>query len=136
MENRTMSQKVEIVKQVKLSPNQRIALITAANNKGVFEHIDSSTRETLRYLGLIEQLPRYAAERLKEQETKVVTAWKELSAAAKRKSIKGVEEHLRTITADAWHRNDKIWVLSKDAKDYLENGKVTITVGKAAFDGK
>ena len=121
------TQRIEIAKPVKLTPTQHIALISAANHDGILKSLDFSTAETLRYLGLIKQVPIITPEGLKQRTQK---AWAALAAAARQKDAKAAEDAVALIRSESWDRNKTQWVLTPAADEYLLKGRVIVTVGR------
>jgi hypothetical protein len=121
-----MSEQVEIIKQVKLTSAQRIALIAAANSKGELQNVEYGVREQLRYLGLITQRSLYTRA---EVDKDVADAWKALRAAVAARDSGKAEKAIHTIRSAGWAREKKVWSLTAAADEYLLKGRVIVTVG-------
>jgi hypothetical protein len=124
-----MKKTVEIVKQVKLTPNQRIALIAAANNGGVLKDRDADygARETLRYLGLIEQFPLNDPATLRK---KTDAAWVALRDASRSRNLRAASDAMKIIDDENWQAEKRGWRLTAAASEYLDKGRIVIEVGK------
>jgi hypothetical protein len=121
-----MAEQVEIIKQVKLTAEQRIALIAAANADGVLKSPSFNVRETLRYLGLIEQTTQYVKADI---EKRTANAWRQLAVAVRTKEAKKAEDLIGTIMNEKWDIQRTCWRLTAAASEYLLKGRVIVTVG-------
>jgi hypothetical protein len=121
-----MGEQVEIIKQVKLTAAQRVALISAANDKGVLHGSDHGIRETLRYLGLVENRKLYTSA---EIDKRVAEAWAKLRAAVRQKDTNKAEDAIGVIRSERWDREKTTWRLTAAAEEYLLKGRVIVTVG-------
>src|SRR4051812_43738113 len=101
-----MKQAIEIVKQVKLTAAQRIAIIAAANNQGVLKDASHDAREVLRYLGLVAKFPQHTKAEI-EKET--VQAWADLRKACSTKDARKAEDAVSTIRGARWKSEREVW---------------------------
>jgi hypothetical protein len=129
MENRglesNMKQTVEIVKQVKLTAAQRIALVAAANNKGILHDVSYEVREMLRFLQLVEQVAEHSRAEIDAQ---VAQAWTDLRESCRTKDGKKARDAFHVIEGADWRRQRQVWRLTNAAKEYLMRGRILITV--------
>lgn len=121
-----MGEQVEILKQVKLTAAQRIALVSAANEKGFLQNASYDVRETLRYLGLVEKAPLHTAA---EIDKRTAEAWARLRVAVRDKDARKAEDAIGVIRSDRWDREKSSWRLTAAAQEYLLKGRVIVTVG-------
>ena len=121
-----MVERIEIVKQVKLTAAQRIALVAASNAGGVLHNVDYDVREMLRYLGLIEEKLLYSRAEIDKE---VAEAWTDLRAAVRDKDISKADGAVSTLRDQRWKREKKCWRLTAAADEYLLKGRVVVTVG-------
>jgi hypothetical protein len=124
-----MRKTVKIVKQVKLKPNQKIALIAAANNGGVLKDGDADygARETLRYLGLIEEFPARDPAKLRKE---LEEAWKRLQGACRVRNQREADTAMAVIRHCDWEAKKTGYRLTAAASEYLDKGRIVIEVGK------
>jgi hypothetical protein len=120
-----MKQTVEIVKQVKLTGAQRVALVAAANNKGILPNVSYDVREMLRFLQLVESAPEHTRE---EIDAEVAKAWVDLRDSCRTKDAKKARDAVHVIESAAWRRERHIWRLTNAAKEYLLRGRILITI--------
>jgi hypothetical protein len=121
-----MAEQVEIIKQVKLTSAQRIALIAAFNEGGVLRDSAHDVREALRYLGLVEKTPLHTGAELDRLISK---AWRDLRRAVRAKNADAAERPLQEIRGERWNREKTCWRLTTAAHEYLLKGRVIVTVG-------
>jgi hypothetical protein len=119
--------KIEIVKKVALSPNQRIALMDMANNGGMKERLDYNVQTVLLHLGLIEGRPRLTPAQQAKRQQGMKTQWKEIAGLVRDHNLKALRRKVETMESEAWHAEQKAWFLTPAAQEYLLNGSVTIT---------
>jgi hypothetical protein len=124
---------VTIVQEVKLTTAERLALMDIANDGGKFAQIKDPPRVRLSYLGLIERCPQHDPEQVTRE---VAAAWKALSAAVRKRDARAAEDSIGIIRNERWKRERTVWRLTPAASEYLEKGRVTVTVGKAVPDKK
>lgn len=125
-EEKNMSEQIEIIKQVKLTAAQRIAVIAAANADGVMSGVNYDVRETLRYLGLVQQSKQYTKAEL---EKRTEEAWKSLRQAVASRDAKKAEDAIGVIRSERWDLERSVWRLTGAADEYLLKGRVIVTVG-------
>lgn len=125
--------KTEIVKQVRLTPNQRYALMEAASNGGRLKSGDWGVKTTLGHLRLIEKRIAGSPAERAALEKKIADAWKAIPALVKAKKLSEVESALHSIRNAKYSLQQEAWYLTKAADEYLTKGRVVIEdVGKPA----
>lgn len=127
-----MPDKVEIVKQVRLTPKQRITLMQASNAGGMVDRMDLDVSILLQHLGLVEKRPRFSAIELKARTTKRKDKLRECAPLLRSGStadIKKLRRIVDDLDSETWHDNDTAYFLTPAAKEYLVTGKVTVIAG-------
>jgi hypothetical protein len=119
--------KTEIVKQVKLTPNQKISLMEAAANGGKFERAPEwAVLQPLRFLRLIEERPKYAGKDLAALQTQIAQLWVKMPAIVKARDHNALERICRDISSLEYDRERKAYWITDAGKAYLTLGTVTI----------
>jgi hypothetical protein len=134
-----MPDKVEIVKQVRLTPKQRITLMEIANEGGSKSRIDHDTATVLKHLELIEHRSRYSPAEKKARVQKRKAMFKEAIELARAGNAKGLNRKADEIESAAYHDDETAYFLTPAAQEYLLQGTVTIKTGptqKAAADAE
>lgn len=127
-----MSTKTEIVKQVKLTPNQRIALMQAAADGGRFNHTpDWGVLQPLRFLRLVEQRPKYEGKELASVRHKINDLWKKVPAIVRAKDARALDKISSDIRSYEYDLERTVYWLTPAAHEYLTLGKVTVLAGRS-----
>jgi len=123
-----MPEKVEIVKEVKLTAGQQIALMQAANSGGRFDSApEHKIAVALRYLKLIEL--RKESE-TPEHRKKVTSLWRDALAAARSHDSRKLDAVVSSIRSLEYSlTRDRYWI-TKEGWQYLHHGKVTIVAAE------
>lgn len=124
-----MPNKIEIVKQVRLTPKQRLTLMDMANEGGSKSRIDHDAATVLRHLGLIEQRSRFTPAEKKARAQKRKAMFRDCIALARAEDAKGLHRKADAIDSDAYHDSETAYFLTPAAQEYLIQGKVTILAG-------
>ncbi len=122
------TQKTEIVKQVRLTPNQRYTLVDMQTKGGRYDghHMDWTTRATLQNLMLIEERPRFSPAEIKRATTQSIARWHQLARLVKAKNLAGLDQKIHELRDLARRADQKAWWLTKQADEYLLRGSVVI----------
>jgi hypothetical protein len=129
---------VQIVKQVRLTPKQRIALMEISNAGGSLGRmdLDHDIATVLMHLGLVEQRSRFT-ERQKAERIKGRAAdWKECAELVRKKDLMGLNRKVDKMRSAIYEDGEKSWFLTPAAKEYLIQGTVTIKRGPEKEEAK
>lgn len=119
------NKQIQIAKPCRLTSDQHITLLAAANNGGMLKDNPSfSTRETLHYLGLIVQVRLHSDAEIAVDTRK---AWASLKEAVRDKNAKLAEDAVACIRNERWRREKMAWKLTAAAEEYLMKGRVLVT---------
>jgi hypothetical protein len=131
------AQTIEIVKQVRLTPKQRITLMDMANAGGVKPRLEHDAQTVLQHLGLIEKRSRFTPTEKAKRAEKIKADWKECRGFTLAKDLRALERKIDQMQSDQRESEDTAWFLTAAAQEYLLQGTVTIKTGptpKAATD--
>jgi hypothetical protein len=120
------TQTTEIVRQVRLTTNQRLALVQMSNDGG-HGNPHWKARLDLRQLGLIEERPRFAGAERIAKEKKIADLWKHLPALVKARNQRGLERVSQELHSHYYELERTTYWLTKAAEEYLVKGRVVIT---------
>lgn len=123
---------LQVIKEVRLTTNQRLALVRMANESGIVDRLDYCVHTDLVFLGLIEKVKLTSEAQIDKE---VAAAWKDLAAAVRKKDSSLADKAIRIITGASWRASKEGWRLTDAAKEYLLKGKVLVTVGKSVPGG-
>lgn len=126
---RTGQKRVEVVKQVRLSPSQRIALMEAANNGGKIRNTESGVRIPLRYLKLIEERDEKTPEQRKQEAAALIKSFASLATAARKRDGDECYKIASAIHSTQWNLDRKAWWITDAGREYLATGKVVVIAG-------
>jgi hypothetical protein len=121
--------KVEIVKQVRLTPKQRITLMEMANNGGSKDRIDSDTATVLTHLGLVTKRDRFTAQQKTARLKQRKSMFQECAVLARAWDYDKLRRKVEAIGSDKYHDNETAYFLTPAAQEYLLHGTVTIKTG-------
>jgi hypothetical protein len=120
---------VTIIKQLRLSPAQKLAIVSAANNGNRFNRgPEWSVQQTLQHLRLIEKRDRYTPAEKKAQQAKISVLWAELPALVRARNLEAADRKVDELRSLISNMNSKTYWLTDAAKEYLTKGQVTITL--------
>lgn len=122
-------QKTEIVRQVKLTPKQRLMLLSMANNGGKSRAVDYNVRHDLIALGLIEEGELHPTREAKAGIAREIAAlWLRVRKTVAAKRADDLYPIIRDIREKEDEVKAKAYWLTKAASEYLTKGKVTVTL--------
>ncbi len=124
------TEKVEVVRQVRLTSKQRLTLVEMQNSGGRSRnsgYMNYTVRQDLQALGLIEERLLHTASEKKAIEGEISALWKAMPAHVKTKDASLVERQAGVIYAKLRSLDSKAWWLTKAAEEYLVKGKVMIS---------
>jgi hypothetical protein len=123
------TEKVEVVKQVRLTTKQRLTLVNMQNHGGRHEshYFDYSARVDLIALGLIEEGPELTEQERKAVKAELAQLWKSLPAMVRSKSVEALDRAIDEIRSRNSRLESKTWWLTDAANEYLTKGRVVIT---------
>ena len=120
---------VTIIKQLRLTPAQKLAIVSAANNGNRFDRgPDWNTQQTLQHLRLIEKRDRYTPAERKAKQAKISALWKELPALVRARNLTAADRKVHELRSLISDLDSKTYWLTDAAKEYLTKGQVTITL--------
>ncbi len=120
-------EKVEVVRQVKLTTNQRLKLVMMSTEGGMARHVDWNVRADLLALGLIEERDCYTEKQKSEIRVQIAGMWKQASVFLKAKDASGLDRIAGEIRSKESEIAWKGFWLTDAANEYLVKGTVTIT---------
>lgn len=126
MKTQISKETVEIVKQVRLTTNQRMTLVKMSNNGGRDRNVDYHVRYDLVALGLIEERAQFTTEEKRAIARDVSELWKKLPALVKARQLDEVDRTVDHIRGRKRDLEAKAFWLTDAANEYLTKGKVTI----------
>jgi len=129
------AEKIEIVKQIKLTSNQRFALVAMSNNGGRERHIDYKVKGDLVALGLIEEREMNTPAEKKAIETEIRDSWKLAGPLVKAKNADSLDRLMDKIRSKQRDLTTKAYWLTKAAEEYLVKGNLTRGCGRLDTDG-
>jgi hypothetical protein len=125
------TKRVEIVEQVKLTPNQKIALMAASNAGGKMQsRCDYDVRVTLTHLRLIEERDGLTPKEKAEALVRIAGLWGDLVKAARARDSREAESKLSKLRDQERLLGEKAYWLTKAADEYLAKGRVVIGEAK------
>lgn len=129
MKTEIQTEKVEVVKQVRLTTKQRLTLVNMQNHGGRHEshYFDYSARVDLIALGLIEEGPELTEQERKAVKAELAQLWKSLPAMVRSKSVEALDRAIDEIRSRNSRLESKTWWLTDAANEYLTKGRVVIT---------
>ncbi|MGD0497563.1 MAG: hypothetical protein ABSC23_03905 [Bryobacteraceae bacterium] len=127
MKTEVRTGKVEIVKQVKLTSNQRFTLLAMSNNGGRDRHLDYKLKAEFLALGLVEERDLNTPAEKRAIEAEIRACWKQVPALVKARDADGLDRLSDKIRGKLRDLSTRGFWLTKAATEYLVKGKVTIT---------
>ena len=130
---------IQIVKQVRLTPSQQLALMDMANSGRSKPRLDYAVQTVLLHLGLVEKRSRFTAEEKAKRAQAVKADWKLCRGLVLVKDLSGLDRQVDKMRAYLRDSEDTAFFLTPAAQEYLIQGTVTIKTGptkKAAADAE
>lgn len=123
------SEQVEIVKQVRLTSNQRSTLVEMQTKGGRYDghSMDWKTRVELQNLLLIEERPRYSPKELRDISAQLTAKWRELTTLVRVKDLSAADRKVNELQELSRRVSQTAWWLTQTADEYLLKGRVIIS---------
>lgn len=118
---------IEIVKQVRLTANQRFALVELSNAGGRKRNLEWRVRFDLIHLGLIEERDQYTVAEKDAIKQDIAAMWKNAREISKTRDSNKLYEKAMAIRGKERELSMKAVWLTDAAKEYLIKGRVVIT---------
>jgi hypothetical protein len=127
MKTKISTEKVEVIKKIRLTTNQHIALTEMQNNKGRSKRLDWAVRSILLSLGLIEEREYSTPLEKRVIERAIIKSWKHVEQVVRRRKLEELSRAVSDLESKHRDLSAKCYWLTPAANEYLTTGTVTIT---------
>lgn len=127
MKTEIKARPIEIVKQIRLTANQRFALVELSNAGGRKHNLEWRVRFDLIHLGLVEERDQYTDQEKSKINQEITSMWKGLREIIKERNADQLYDKAAAIRGKERELTLKALWLTDAAKEYLIKGRVVIT---------